>query len=361
MLMAMDIPSVSVLAWLDIFSQYLPSLIAVLIIVASGWVFARIIERSMSESRLRRATKYGVYGVLSVIGIVLFVVMLPVSNAMKKNILKVGGLVVTLAVAFSSTTLIRDAAAGIAMQFFNTFKRGDYLQTDDHFGRVTQMGLVHTEIQTSEGRLLTMANSTLFRQSFETISANGAIVDTTVTIGYDVPWQKVEYFLIEAADRVGLNDPFVQVTTLGNHAVKYRVAGVLAEPEKLLTYDSNLNKAVLDVLHKNDIEIASPRLENQRRHDETTFVPTVPGEADKELYEDDARMEDLTFEKAIEAEQAADLQDRIQTLEDKRTELQQLDEDVELRIRKLDTTIERLERRKQNIEDELEKRDEGSS
>ena len=47
-----------------------------------------------------------------------------------------------------------------------------------------------------------------------------------------------------------LKDPFVQVLDLGDFSVTYRVAGLLEDTKRLLTFRSRLRVAMLDCLHK---------------------------------------------------------------------------------------------------------------
>jgi hypothetical protein len=181
------------------------------------------------------------------------------------------------------------------------FRIGDFIRCGDHFGRVTERGLLHTEIQTEDRDLTTLPNLFLISNPMTTVRSSGTIVSATVSLGYDIPRTRVEAALVEAAELAELSDPFVQVLELGDFSVVYRVAGLLTEVKHLLTVRSRLRAKVMDALHGHGIEIVSPSFMNQRVFDpKTEFIPV----AAKLVAEptDTTVPEAVVFDKADEAE-----------------------------------------------------------
>jgi hypothetical protein len=57
----------------------------------------------------------------------------------------------------------------------------------------------HLELQTERRSLVTLTYTELLNEPFEVVPASGAILDTRVTLRYDVPRDRIEEALLEAA------------------------------------------------------------------------------------------------------------------------------------------------------------------
>jgi hypothetical protein len=242
----------------------------------------------------------------------LFVLLLiPMSETTRGQVLRLVGLVITGVIAFSSTTFVANAMAGLMLRIVRSFRGGDFICIGEQFGRVSERGLFHTEIQTEDRDLTTLPNLYLVSNSVTVIRSSGTIISATVSIGYDFSHTIIEELLSEAATQTGLQEPFVQIKDLHDYSVSYRVAGFLPEIKQLLTVRSNLKKNILDVLHSNNIEIASPALMIQRRQEEgkkivpaTTTIISPPTQID-----DSPPPEEKIFDKAEGAAQVESLND----------------------------------------------------
>ena len=96
------------------------------------------------------------------------------------------------------------------------------------------------------------------------MKGRGYILDTIVTIGYDVPWREVEAILVDAAHRTeGVRtDPAPRVfqTALSDFYVEYRLV-CQATPERPLARAEVLHMLhanVLDVFNEHGVQIMSP-------------------------------------------------------------------------------------------------------
>ncbi len=348
--------------WYALLVPYLPSFASLLVTIVLMITAYMIIRRGWERSLTLDVLNGIIQGFLGLGGAVIFVLLLPISQAARENILQFGGLILTGVVAFSSTTVIRDAAAGITLRIISPFTRGDYLSTDNLFGRITEIGFFHTELQTEDRSLVTIMNSNLLSTNFQTIPSSGTLLEIKLSIGYNVHYNEVEAALKEAAEAMDLEKPFVHVKNLGNYAVTYRVAALLSNVENLITARSNFRKEVLDAMHRNDIEIVSPDFMNRRDITETDrfipddFQPTEleNGNGSDNLLEETEETTEVVFEKALEAQEADELNELIKKLE---TQIDQLKEsDVENAgdsIEDLQSRIEALEARKERLEKDL--------
>ena len=250
-----------------------PTVVVILILV----VVQRLLSRQSSRNTgLRFRNQLIMAGVIFV-GVLLIIVALPVGTDLKGQLLTLVGIIASVTISLSSSTFLGNAMAGIMLKAVRNFRSGDFIAVGDHFGRVTERGLFHTEIQTASRDLTTLPNLFIATNPVTVTRASGTIVDATVSLGYDVPHGRIERLLLEAAGATGLSDPFVQVLDLGDYAVTYRVAGLLEDTKRLLTFRSRLRTAVLDALHGDGVEIVSPAFLNRREvAPGQRFVPRRP-------------------------------------------------------------------------------------
>ncbi len=255
-------------------------------------------------------------------GLLAMLIALPLREPLRGEVFQLVGLVLSAAVALSSTTFLGNLIAGGMVRTIRHFELGDWIRIEGHFGRVTERGLLHTEIQTEDRDLTTIPNMLLATQPVKVVRRSGTIISAVVGIGYDVPHAKVEEALLRAAGAIDLEDAFVAVTELGDYAITYRVAGKLQEVDRLISRRSKLRRAMLDALHLDGIEIMSPSFMNVlQRHSKDQAIPDEIGGA----REAEITPEEVAFDKA----------DAAKSLEDKRAGIIKLDAkiaEVEARI-----------------------------
>jgi small-conductance mechanosensitive channel len=252
--------------------------------------------------------------------IIALIIMLPISEQTRGQVLSLLGVVLTAVIALSSTTFVSNAMAGVMLQATQPFRPGDYIRVNDQFGRVIKRTLVNTQIQTEWRDLTTLPNLLLINSPVNVLYREGTIIFAEVSIGYDVPYTRVEELMLHAALEAGLEEPFVLVHELLDHAVAYRVCGFLPSIENLLSARSNLRKNVLAQMHGNGVEIVSPKFINQRQLDpDLKIIPTTPvlhGRRPQDA--PTLAPEGKIFDKAV---QAASLEELKLNLEDIRDQL----------------------------------------
>ena len=85
-----------------------------------------------------------------------------------------------------------------------------------------------------------------------------------ITVGYEVPSEKVETALLEAATKAEgvLKEPkpYVWITNLHNFSVEYTLYVFISQIRMLPTIDSNLKRTVLAVCREHGIDLSTPNL-----------------------------------------------------------------------------------------------------
>ncbi|MFG0285112.1 MAG: mechanosensitive ion channel domain-containing protein [Phycisphaerales bacterium JB039] len=291
--------------------DWLPFAIAVVLAVvglrALDWILLRRRHLAAGARLPRQITLV----VLSIVGVVIIILLIPtgeghiVSDNAKGDLLSLLGLAIGALLTLSSTTLAANAMAGAMLRTVNSFRPGDFVRCGEYFGRVTERGLFHTEIQTEDRDLVTIPNLHLATHPVRVVRSSGTIISAEVSLGYDNPHAEIERLLIQAAERSGLTDPFVWVTDLRDHAVVYRISGFLSEIKTLISARSALRIAVLDSLHAAGVEIVSPGFIYQRRTDDDQRILATSSRIWRGRIEN--RPEEIVFDKADQAERAEQL------------------------------------------------------
>jgi small conductance mechanosensitive channel len=260
-----------------------------------------LLHRNSNLGEEQRSPRRVLLGVLCLLGCVGMILVLPAPIETRSQLIGLLGLLLTVAVTLASTTFIANVMAGLMLRAVRSFRSGDFIQVGEQFGRVTERGLFHTEIQTEDRDLTTLPNIYLVQNPVKVIRYSGTVVSAKVSLGYDVPHPQVISLLREAARNADLQDPFVEIVDLGDFSIIYRVAGVLTQVKQLLTVRSNLRAMVLEALHGAGVEIVSPHYMNQRQlRDQDRAMP--PRSADVTTAGEVQVPAERIFDKADQAE-----------------------------------------------------------
>lgn len=249
----------------------------------------------------RKLTRQLILLGLTLVGVVAITLSLPVSESLRNQVLTLIGVLLSGVIAFSATTIVASFMAGILLRITRPFRTGDFISVAEHFGRVVERGLFDTEIQTEQRELISLPNTYLISHPVAVVRTSGAIISATLSLGYDAHHTRIETLLLDAARQTGLEEPFVQITELADHAITYRVSGLLTEVKSLLSTRSNLYRKVLDTLHGDGVEIVSPGFINQRRLD--SRIRVLPPRFVQPPADETSSPEQILFDKAELAEQ----------------------------------------------------------
>ena len=242
--------------------------------------------------------------------------------------------------------------AGIMLKAVKSARPGDFITVAELTGRITEMDLLHTEVQTEFRDLVTVPNLYMVTQPMQVVRSSGTIITAEVSLGYDVSHSDVSGILSEAAAQAGLTDGFVHVRQLGDFSVTYRVAGLLEDVKSLISARSRLRAAVLDSLHAAGIEIVSPNFMNTRAIAEGKMF--IPEPTRKVAAQKATQAEDIAFDKAEEASSAEEIRKSIELIDAEIAALKDQETDAAAdAVDKLSARKERLIQQLKNAEEQL--------
>ncbi len=186
---------------------------------------------------------------------------------------------VGLIVSLGSSTVIGNIIAGLVITYMRPFKIGDRIKLNDTIGNIIEKTPLVTRIRTPKNEVVTVPNS--FIMSSHTVNYStsareyGLIIHTEVSIGYDVPWRRVNPLLIEAAlNTPGVVDdprPFVLETSLSDWYPVYQINAYIKDANRMSQIYSDLYQNIQDKFNEAGIEIMSPHYMAVRDGNETTI------------------------------------------------------------------------------------------
>jgi len=191
------------------------------------------------------------------------------------------GISVFIGILFSlgSSSAISNIVSGVVLTYMRPFKIGDRVKIAETTGDIIERTLLVTRVRTVKNVDITIPNSMILGSHIINYSSSathtGLILHTTVTIGYDVPWNKVHELLIAAAmesdNILPEPKPFVLQTSLEDFYVAYQINAYTKNVKMQAVIYSDLHKNIQDVCNERNIELLSPHYRAARDGNMTTI------------------------------------------------------------------------------------------
>jgi small-conductance mechanosensitive channel len=184
-----------------------------------------------------------------------------------------------LLVSFGSASSVASVISGLVLSYMRAYQVGDRVRIADTVGDVIERTLLVTRVRTDKNVEITVPNAKVLDShvvNYSALAADpGAILHTTVPIGYGVPSPLVEETLLEAARQTEhvLREPapFVLQEALTEFHVDYQLNVFTARPDRMEEIYSELHRRVRDHLNDAGIEITSPHYLALRDGNRTTI------------------------------------------------------------------------------------------
>lgn len=184
--------------------------------------------------------------------------------------------------SFGSTSAIANLIAGVVITYMRPFQIGDRISVQGIYGDVIEKTLLVTRVQTPKMEEVTIPNANIIGGHLINYSANskkkGLILHTSITLGYNVPWDQAEKLLLSAAQNSKFllkePKPFVLQTSLDDNYVSHELNVYTKEEKKMPLIYSDIHRNILDVFNEAGVEILSPQYMAARDGNLTT-VPSL--------------------------------------------------------------------------------------
>lgn len=249
----------------EIISPYIPNMIVIVILALLLLFLNFLINRVFKRLAKRIGRKYGLVMSEMTLKVVLYslIVLLIILNipGIDQKILQLLGVIGAGIIAFSSSTIIANAMSGLLIKVIKPYNLGEVVRIGEYFGKVADIKILHTELETHTKKLLSVPNSFVMKGAVKNFSKAPPIIHTEVKLGYDIDRLTAEQLLLDSAKKAGLTHPFVSIVDLGDYFVTYQVNGELVQrPEQFRFIESNLKKIILDEFVVAQKEIMTPKI-----------------------------------------------------------------------------------------------------
>ncbi|MEO6819067.1 MAG: mechanosensitive ion channel domain-containing protein [Ginsengibacter sp.] len=271
------------------FWNFLPNLITIIVIVTVFRYIIRGISYLRDEIKNGQLKIHGFYAdwadpTYQIVRVLIFafmvVVIFPYLPGSNSPVFQGVSVFLGFLFTFGSAGSLSNIISGLILTYMRLFKIGDRVKIADVTGDVIEKSLLVTRIRTIKNEIISIPNSTVMNSHTINYSSDapglGLILNSTVTIGYDVPWKQMHEALIEAALRTEyvLQEPrpFVLQTGLEDFYVSYQINAYIRESNKQANIYSMLYQNIQDVCNEKGIEIMSPHY-RAARDGNTTTIP----------------------------------------------------------------------------------------
>jgi len=278
------------MAILSGFVDFIPNLFAILVIIVVTKYLVKFVLFLAGEIEKGKLTISGFYPdwakptaniVRFILYALMFVAIFPYLPGSDSPIFQGVSVFIGLLISLGSTSAVANAVAGIVITYMRPFKVGDRVKIGEVTGDVIEKSILVTRMRTTKNEDISIPNASIltghtinYSTSSDTL---GLILYTTVTIGYDVPWQKVQELLINAAlDTEGIDKtkkPFVLQTSLDDFYVSYQINAYTSLPNQMAMIYSGLHQQIQDKFNDGGVEIMSPHYGALRDGSTVTIPP----------------------------------------------------------------------------------------
>ena len=257
---------------LDILFQLLKSglfkkLSAAVVILVIGVliirVIMRLIEASLSKSRLEKAAHSLILSLAkAAMYILLFLIAASTLGIDVSSVVALAS-VLTLALSLSLQNMVSNIIGGFTILYTHPFHSGDYVEIAGQGGTVREINMTYTVLATPDNRVVSIPNSAVVAaQIVNYSSADSRRVEITVSASYDAPTQKVLDALVQAGtvDNVLLEPaPAAVITDYGDSAIGYSLR-LWVKPEDYWDVHFLVMQRIKDIFDQQGIEMTYPHL-----------------------------------------------------------------------------------------------------
>ena len=250
---------------------FVPRVGAALLVLVSFWLVYRV-SRLALRAALQKADFHEALIQLMVDNLYRYAVMV-VSLVMAADQLGINvgaalaGLgVAGLALGFAAQDSVANVISGIMIFWDKPFVVGDWIRTEGNYGRVVEITLRSTRMQTNRNTYVVIPNKTVIDAVLENYSKHGELrIDIPIGIAYKEDIGRAREVLLEAVralpDVMATPPPDVVVESLGDSSVNLLVRAWLETAEGLQRATSAVVEASKVALDAAGIQIPFPHLQ----------------------------------------------------------------------------------------------------
>ncbi|MDR1363038.1 MAG: mechanosensitive ion channel family protein [Spirochaetaceae bacterium] len=260
--------------------NYIPNLFAIAIILIIASYIMRTIKFFVTQIERKKLVIPGFYPdwakpTFNILRILIYAFTIafiyPYLPNSDSDIFKGISVLIGVVFSLSSSSIISNLIAGIVMTYMRPFRIGDRIKINDVTGFVVERGPMSTRVRTHKNEFVSFPNQMILNTSVTNYNSSiadnfdGYIVNTTITMGYNIPWHVVHEILINAALKTKFTEktpaPFVNQTKLDDFYCWYEINTYTKNVSMLPAIYSDLYKNIQDGFSAANISMYAPHYE----------------------------------------------------------------------------------------------------
>jgi small conductance mechanosensitive channel len=258
-------------SWSEALIKLLPNIVLAAVVMVIGFYIAKFVRKITSKlfdkisknSTLNNLFSSIIY--FSFIGIVLFTVLTILNLDKAVTSILAGAGILGLALAFAFQDIAANFMSGIFISFRKPLKVGDIVQIKEYMGKVIEINLRDTLVETFQGKTVIIPNKEVFQNPIENYTIlQKRRFDLSVGVSYGDDLEKVRQITIDAVssiEELSKEDPVnVFFVAFGDSSVNLSVRMWINTPEQSV-YNKVGSEAIIRIkkaYDANDIMIPFP-------------------------------------------------------------------------------------------------------
>lgn len=221
--------------WEHSVSEFLPKVVLAILVMLAFYFLARILKKISLKfysklfsktSDIAKIISVSIYAFLILSGIFMALEILGLESVLSK--LLAGAGIVGIVAGFAFKDIASNAFAGMLLNLQKPFNDGDWVQINEHFGTIEDIGWITTSIKTISGQEVFIPNQIIYNTTFSNFSSfskRRVIMKSGVSYGDDL--EHVKRVSIEEVKKIDvlLKDEEVDFyyTSIGSSTYNFEV------------------------------------------------------------------------------------------------------------------------------------------
>lgn len=231
----------------------------------------KILKNKLSNSLLTRINmdegiKHSLVSGVSFIGFIISAILAVVAMGVDLSNLAVIAGALSVGIGFGLQDIIKNLVSGIIILFERPFKVGDWVILAGEEGKIKQINIRSTELETWTKRSVIIPNATLISSSLVNLTHGDNWQRQSILVGvsYDSDVEQVTKLLIECAKShkrvVKVPAPMVIFKDFGASSLDFELRFHVTDVRVDYSVSSDLRYTILKTFRENGIEIAYPQI-----------------------------------------------------------------------------------------------------
>ena len=266
-----DLISEKLTYWLESLIKLLPNIFLAVVVLVLGLFIAKFI-RKIAHKLFAKISKnitlnnlFSSIVYLTIIGIVIFTVLSILKLDKAVTSILAGAGILGLALAFAFQDIAANFMSGVFISFRKPLRVGDIVEVKDYMGKITEVNLRDTVMETFKGQVVIIPNKEVFQNPIENYShIRKRRFDLTVGVSYGEDLEKVQKITYDAVkdipDLSEEDEVKVIFTEFGDSSINLSVRMWVNTPEQSV-YNKVGSEAIIRIkkaYDKNEIVIPFP-------------------------------------------------------------------------------------------------------